>query len=121
MAKNNSGGGGGCLIILLIIGAICYFPMKCYHYLTFDPLEYKVATKMANLRFGPGKNFSVVRVLTEGDVVLQISDSSYARQKVFIQELDSFIITSDPNWLRVVNSKDTGWIHKSTLKQDSWK
>ena len=118
MARNNSG--GGCFVLIIIIGAICYFPMKCFHNLTFDPLKYNVAAKMANLRFGPGRNFSVIRSLSEGDEVLQISDSSYARQKVYIKEIDSFIIVSDPQWLRVVSNKDTGWIHKSTLSQDTW-
>lgn len=118
MAKNKSG--GGCLIILIIIGAICYYPIKCYHYLTFDPLEYFVSTKMANLRNGPGKEFSVVRILNKGDRVLQITDSSYARKEVYIVELDSIIIVSDYKWIKVVNKNDTGWIHKSTLTQDSW-
>ncbi|MEY4861237.1 MAG: hypothetical protein RL059_936 [Bacteroidota bacterium] len=118
MKKNNSA--GGCVVILFIIGAICYFPMKCYHNLTFDPLKYTVATEMANLRFGPGKNFSVIRSLNKDDIVFQISDSSYAKQAVFIKEIDSFVIVSDPQWLQVVNSNDTGWIHKSTLHQEKW-
>ena len=107
---------GGCMIILIIIGVICYFPMKYYHYLTFDSSEYIVATKMANLRYGPGREFSVVRILSKGDKVLQITDSSYARRMVYNVELDSFIIVSDYKWLKVVNNLDTGWIHKSTLE-----
>jgi hypothetical protein len=118
MVKNNSG--GGCLVILTIIGIIVYFPMKCYHNLTFDPLEYTIVTKQANLRYGPGKAFTVIRTLLKGDAVYQISDSSIAKKPVYLKEKDTTILVSDPQWIRVVNNKDTGWIHKSTLSQDKW-